>query len=159
MAFQGKAYGFSAEQKAVQKSKYDLDMEKAVVQWINKVVGTNLKSAGPEQLQKDLQDGVILCNLVNKIKPGSVKDKDLKQSVGMNIIDKQRIAAYNAATKALGLPVHATFEGGDLRDGDNMTAVVNAIFAFGRLCHDKNLPNSAGGLKTLANKGSKMDGL
>eukprot|EP01084_Bolivina_argentea_P043703 80495_1 len=72
----------------------------------------------------------------------------------MNIFDMQRIAAFNKAAKRLGLPQHASFEGGDLRDGNNMTAVLNGLYSFGRTCNNKNI--AKGGITAAPNKGAKL---
>lgn len=46
------------------------DQEAEIIAWIEAVLGEKL----PNQPYEDvLRDGVILCNLINKIAPGSVK--------------------------------------------------------------------------------------
>lgn len=45
------------------------DQEKEILDWIETVTGEKLPSAPYEDV---LKDGVVLCNLINKIAPGSV---------------------------------------------------------------------------------------
>lgn len=46
------------------------EQEAEVIQWIEEVLGEKLPSQPYEDV---LKDGVVLCNLINKIVPGSVK--------------------------------------------------------------------------------------
>ena len=49
------SFGFSAEQKAKQDAKYNSKMEKDVVSWMNKVVGSGVQGGGPLSLQSSLK--------------------------------------------------------------------------------------------------------
>ncbi|KAI9275390.1 kinase-like domain-containing protein [Sporodiniella umbellata] len=44
--------------------------EQLAVEYINKTLGVTIQSG---DLQKELKDGVVLCNLVNQLKPGTIK--------------------------------------------------------------------------------------
>lgn len=46
------------------------EQEQEVLQWISDVLGEPLPKGSYEDV---LKDGVILCNLINKIAPGSIK--------------------------------------------------------------------------------------
>lgn len=46
------------------------EQEAEVLSWIEAVLGEKLPSGNYEDI---LRDGVILCNLINKLAPGSVK--------------------------------------------------------------------------------------
>lgn len=46
------------------------EQEQEVITWIENVLGEKLPNQPYEDL---LRDGVVLCNLINKISPGSVK--------------------------------------------------------------------------------------
>eukprot|EP01084_Bolivina_argentea_P249651 418018_1 len=160
MAFQiNKAKGYSKKQSDLQKSKYDQVQNDQVVDWINRVMGKQILQKGkdPNYLQKELSNGLLLCEFINKIKPNTIKPKLMQQKVGMNIFDMQRIAAFNKAAQQLGLSNHESFEGGDLRDNNNMTAVLNCIYSFGRICNNKKV--AKGGIIAAANKGNKLQDL
>ena len=53
--------------------KYEANLDAQARDWINQIVGTDIPIDGnPTTLQEALRDGVILCNLINKLAPGSV---------------------------------------------------------------------------------------
>lgn len=64
----GPAYGLSAEVAAKLEAKKDPALEHEVIEWIKKLTGED-----PAPLGEKLNDGLILCKLVNAIKPGIVK--------------------------------------------------------------------------------------
>ncbi|ETO26998.1 calponin domain-containing protein [Reticulomyxa filosa] len=158
MAYAGKAYGFTAEQLEKQKSKYDTVMEGQVVDWLNRCLGTKLKAGGPQQLQKDLQNGVLLCKLALKLKPGSVSEKTCEKMVGNMTFDIQRISAFTAVAKEIGLETHSSFEAQDLRETEkgNMTAVLIGLYNLGVHCYKKKIKNGEGGIEPVANTGTKF---
>lgn len=145
-----KSFGFSAEQKQKQASKYNMDMEKQVVSWINKVVG-GVKGGGAANLQKSLKDGTILCKLINSIKPNSIKSKICTAGVGKtgamaSFNDKQRINEFSRCAKQMGLMAASSFEADDLWEGNNMTAVLVGLYGFGVVCQQKKYPGAKGGI-------------
>lgn len=64
------------------------EQEAEVLQWIEDVTGEKLPSQPYEDV---LRDGVILCNLINKIAPGSVKKIQTK---GTNFQLMENIQRY-----------------------------------------------------------------
>ncbi|XP_029384962.1 calponin-3a isoform X3 [Echeneis naucrates] len=71
----GPAYGLSAEVRSKIAQKYDSQKEEELRFWIEEVTGMSIG----ENFQKGLKDGVILCELINKLQPGSVKKINLSQ--------------------------------------------------------------------------------
>lgn len=62
MANHGPSYGLDAELKAKQDAKYDSNLEREVIVWINALVpGTNL---APQAIHEPLKSGVVLCQYV-----------------------------------------------------------------------------------------------
>ena len=56
------------------EGKYDANLDAQARDWINQIVGTDIPIDGnPATLQEVLKDGVILCQLINAIQPGSVR--------------------------------------------------------------------------------------
>lgn len=64
------------------------EQEGEILQWIEEVTGEKLPS---QQYEDVLRDGVILCNLINKIAPGSVKKIQTK---GTNFQLMENIQRY-----------------------------------------------------------------
>jgi hypothetical protein len=65
------------------------EQEAEVLQWIEEVTGEKLP---PQPYEDVLRDGVILCNLINKIAPGSVKKIQTK---GTNFQLMENIQRYS----------------------------------------------------------------
>merc|ERR1712228_7180 len=152
------AFGLSAEINQRMAEKYSMSMEKNVVEWINKVIvdendeDLKVNGGGAENLRSSLKNGVILCELINKIQPQSIKKKIVKSKVGQsgamaNFADKQRINEYSRVAKEMGLEVSSSFEAEDLWDGKNMTAVLVGLHAFGKMCSRNKIENAMGGIK------------
>ena len=126
-----------------------------VAAWMNKVMGKTVleKDKDAKYLQSKLENGVLLCEFLNKIKPGSVKPKVIKQMVGKTIFDNQRISLFITGAKQLGLADHSSFSGPDLRDGSNLTQVLIGLYSFGRACHNKKI--AQGGISAKAKVGNQ----
>lgn len=154
MTFKGTAYGFSKEQLDKQKSKYDMGVEKQVVNFINSVGVGKVNGGGPDKLHNELKNGVLLCHLANKIQGNVISDKIIKKFVGNSNFDRQRIAAFNKAAKSLGLKVSDSFEAPDLVDNNNMTAVLIGLYAYGRKCKEK---GKKWGIIAKPNTGTRME--
>jgi transgelin len=67
-------------------AKYDPVMADEAQEWIESVLGQRLTG---DTLEDSLQDGVILCQLLNVVKPGSTKYKVSKMPfVQVIVIDR-----------------------------------------------------------------------
>ena len=62
-------YGLDKELAEKAAAKYDVGMEHKCREWIEAVTGDKL---GESTLQEELKNGVVLCNLINAIKPGLI---------------------------------------------------------------------------------------
>ena len=62
MANHGPSYGLDAELKAKQDSKYDSNLEREVINWINALVPN--AGLAPRAIHEPLKSGVILCKYV-----------------------------------------------------------------------------------------------
>ena len=61
-------YGLDKELAEKAAAKYDTGLEGECRAWIENVTGDKL---GECSLQEELKNGVVLCNLINAIKPGA----------------------------------------------------------------------------------------
>ncbi|PSN44117.1 Myophilin [Blattella germanica] len=103
------------------------EQEAEVLQWIEDVTGEKLPS---QQYEDVLRDGVILCNLINKIAPGSVKKIQTK---GTNFQLMENIQRFQAALKKYGVPEEEIFQTADLFERRNIPQVTLCLYALGRL--------------------------
>ena len=74
------------------------------------------------------QDGVILCNAINAIKPKAVKRINKSK---MPFKQMENISNFIKACRALGVPEHGLFTTPDLYDGKSIVNVTNGIVALG----------------------------
>lgn len=67
-----------------------------------------------------LRDGVVLCNLMNKLTPGCIKKIQAK---GTNFQLMENIQRFQAAAKNYGLPQEEIFQTADLFERRNIPQV------------------------------------
>ncbi|XP_041659366.1 calponin-2 [Cheilinus undulatus] len=119
----GPSYGLSAEVKNRIAQKYDTQKEEELRIWMEDVTGMCI---GPD-FQKGLKSGVILCNLINKLAPNSVKK--INQS-SLNWHQLENLTNFTKAIKEYGLKPHDIFEANDLFENGNMTQVQTTLLAL-----------------------------
>lgn len=72
-------YGMDLEIKKKIMGKKDVKKEEEIRNWIEEITGE--KFSNPDDFQASLKDGQLLCKLVNKIKPGIVKQISTQKMV------------------------------------------------------------------------------
>ncbi|XP_073985872.1 myophilin [Rhodnius prolixus] len=103
------------------------EQESEVIEWIEAVLGEKL----PNQPYEDvLRDGVVLCNLINKLAPGSVKKIQTK---GTNFQLMENIQRFQAAVKKYGVPEEEIFQTADLFERRNIPQVTLCLYSLGRI--------------------------
>uniref|UniRef100_A0A3B4FQR1 Calponin n=1 Tax=Pundamilia nyererei TaxID=303518 RepID=A0A3B4FQR1_9CICH len=128
----GPAYGLSAEVKSKIAQKYDPQKEEELRFWIEEVTGMSIG----ENFQKGLKDGVILCELINKLQPGSVKKINLSQ---LNWHKLENLGNFIKAILAYGLKPNDIFEANDLFENGNMTQVQTTLLALASMAKTKGI--------------------
>jgi hypothetical protein len=118
-------YGLDADLKAKQDAKYDFELENEVAEWIEAITG---EGGVKGNFHESLKNGVLLCKVLNAIKPGTIK----KINEG-NMAFKQRenISNFVSATQTFGVHNSSVFGPDDLFDAKNLGTVVNCIYALG----------------------------
>ena len=101
--------------------------EAEALAWIEEVTGRKRDGAPIEEW---LHDGTILCELINAIKPGSVR-KILTSP--MPFKQMENINAYTQACTKIGVPQQDSFVTVDLYEGKNLPAVVRNPHSLGRV--------------------------
>lgn len=108
-------------------AKKDPQKEAECKTWIETVTGEKVG----KDLEAGLKDGVILCKLVNVIRPGMVKSISTQK---MPFMQMQNINNYLEACKKLGLQKHELFVTVDLFEGKNIPSVVDNLYALSAAC-------------------------
>merc|ERR1739838_535823 len=101
--------------------------EKEVLQWVETVMGEPLPKGDFGEI---LKDGVILCKLMNKIQPGSVKKFKEK---GPAFLLMENVQSFLAAAKKYGVPDEEVFQTPDLFEGRNLAQVTLTLYSLARI--------------------------
>ncbi|ETE62831.1 Calponin-3 [Ophiophagus hannah] len=97
-------------------------------------------SIGPN-FQLGLKDGIILCELINKLQPGSIKK--INQSK-LNWHQLENIGNFIKAIQQYGMKPHDIFEANDLFENGNMTQVQTSLVALAGLMGTNKCASQAG---------------
>ncbi|XP_051719099.1 calponin-3b [Ctenopharyngodon idella] len=128
----GPAYGLSAEVRSKIAQKYDLQKEEELRYWIEDVTGMPIG----ENFQMGLKDGVILCELINKLQPGSIKKINHSK---LNWHKLENLGNFIKAILAYGLKPNDIFEANDLFENGNMTQVQTTLLALASMAKTKGM--------------------
>ena len=131
MANRPKGFGMTAELANKKAAKFDADLANETIDWINAIVSdANLPNVDdPKSYSEGLKDGKVLCNLMNAIKPGSVKKINESK---MAFKQMENINNFLSGCESLGMNKIDLFQTVDLYEAQNIPQVINGIFAFGR---------------------------
>lgn len=124
-----------ALERAVQDkihSKRDPEQEKAAQDWIEAVTGEKFPNS---DYAESLHDGVLLCKLMNKLKPGAIA-KIHTTSNPMKL--RENAGFFQAAALAYGVNQSDVFQAVDLFDKKNIAQVTLCIFALSRVAQKNN---------------------
>lgn len=142
----------TAETQAKMNSKYDVKLEQEALRWMEAVLGEPLFAgvAGQDNVHEKLKDGTILCNLVNVIKPGSVKKVNQSK---MAFKMMENIGLFLNACEGLGMNKSDLFQTVSLYEKTNMAQVIDTIHGLGRKAstHNPSIPG-LGPKEASANK-------
>ncbi|XP_070562880.1 calponin-3-like isoform X3 [Ptychodera flava] len=129
MAYRGRSFGLSAELKAKQRAKYDIEREREARQWIEACTGHPLaeQELGEDHFHKSLKDGIELCRLANILQPGSVKKVNESK---MAFKQMENINSFLQAATAYGVPSMSLFQTVDLYEKQNMVSVLDCLWAL-----------------------------
>jgi len=103
------------------------ELEDEVMGWIQAVLGEPLPAGALEDV---LKDGVVLCKMMNKLQPESVKKIQTK---GTNFQLMENIQRFQAAMKKYGVPEEEIFQTADLFERRNISQVVLSLYSLGRI--------------------------
>ncbi|XP_076847943.1 calponin 1, basic, smooth muscle, a [Brachyhypopomus gauderio] len=126
----GPTFGLSAEVRNKLVQKYDPQMEDELRQWMQEVIGRVISN----NFMEGLKDGVILCELINKLKPGSVP-KINRSSLNWHKLEN--ISSFIRAISEYGLKPHDIFEANDLFEDMNHTQVQSTLITLAGVAKTK----------------------
>ncbi|XP_040270952.1 calponin-1 [Bufo bufo] len=126
----GPAYGLSAEVKNKLASKYNPHLEAELREWIESTTGKKIEN----KFMESLKNGAILCELINKLHPGSVRK--INEST-QNWHQLENIGNFIKAITAYGVQSHDIFEANDLFENTNLTQVQSTLLALAGVAKSK----------------------
>ncbi|XP_057189879.1 calponin-3b isoform X2 [Triplophysa rosa] len=112
--------------------KYDPQKEEELRYWIEDVTGMLIG----ENFQLGLKDGIILCELINKLQPGSIKK--INQSK-LNWHKLENLGNFIKAILTYGLKHNDIFEANDLFENGNLTQVQTTLLALASMAKTKGM--------------------
>ncbi|XP_045462070.1 myophilin [Harmonia axyridis] len=122
--------GFAAEAQRKVNAKYSEELAHESLEWISMVAENPINTAGDmDNFYEVLKDGQILCNLINSIKPGTIKRIN-KSAMAFKCMEN--INAFLDAARELGVPAQETFQTVDLWERQNLNSVVICLQSLGR---------------------------
>ncbi|XP_072299699.1 calponin-1 isoform X2 [Eucyclogobius newberryi] len=128
----GPSFGLSAEVKSKLAGKYDPQKEEELRLWVEEVSGKRIG----DNFMESLKDGVILCELINALQPGSVRR--INQS-SQNWHQLENIGNFVRAITEYGLKPHDLFEANDLFENVNHTQVQSTLLTLAGMAKSKGL--------------------
>merc|ERR1711973_409059 len=141
------------------QAKFSVERARECMSWVEDVLGTKLE---PEAMQiKDqiefagiLKDGSVLCELINKLRPGSVKKINT-----MNAPFKQRenIEMFLKGCESYGLVTQDLFQVNDLFEQKNLYMVVDNLHSLGGLAQKQGFNGPVIGKKMATQNKREFD--
>jgi len=139
MAYHGPSYGLSRECAMKSQAKFSLERALECTEWMEAVLERKFEFENGElKDQLDfatlLKDGSILCELINKIEPGSVKKINTMKAP---FKQRENIEMYLKACISYGLKEQDLFQVNDLYENKNLYMVVDNLYNLGGLIQKK----------------------
>lgn len=124
--------GFAAEAHNKIQAKYDPELAGELLAWVKDVTGKDISISGDmDNFYETLKDGVLLCHLVNSIKPDSIPDKKINQSK-MAFKCMENINLFLEHARQMGVPAQETFQTVDLWEKQNLLSVAICLQSLAR---------------------------
>ncbi|XP_033211860.1 muscle-specific protein 20-like [Belonocnema kinseyi] len=108
-------------------SKRNLEQEKEAQEWIEAILGKKFPVG--ETFEDVLHDGQVLCQLMNKISPGSIPKINTS---GGQFKMMENINVFQKALKEYGVADIDVFQTVDLYDKKDISQVTTTLFSLGR---------------------------
>ncbi|GMI12460.1 hypothetical protein TrLO_g2941 [Triparma laevis f. longispina] len=125
MSTRGAGYGLDAELARKSALKYDTGKEQEAAAWISSCTDLSFT----DSFADSLKDGQMLCILMNRIKPGTIRKVETSK---MPFKQMENISNFLKACRVLGVAEHDLFETVDLFEQKDLGVVVNCLHALGR---------------------------
>lgn len=109
-----------------------MEQEQEAQAWIEAIVGERFRGS----FEDSLRDGVLLCKLMNKLKPGIIQKINVS---GGDYKMMDNISQFQRAAAHWGVGDTDLFNANDLWDMKNIALVTQTIFAVARAVRSSNV--------------------
>jgi hypothetical protein len=113
--------------KRIRDAKYDPVLEASVCSWIGQIIGQNKPAS--ESAASWLKTGDILCQLINAIRPGTLKKYNANTTSKFK--QMENITLFLRACREVGMLEKDLFSTIDLYESKDMNAVILSLFNLG----------------------------
>jgi len=134
MAFHGPSYGLSRECAMKAQAKFDIERAQTALDWAEQMIGQKLDYPEGGAIRDSLdfgailKDGTILCQLINRLQPGSVKKINTMKAP---FKQRENIEMFLKGCEAYGLKAQDLFQVNDLFENKNLYMIVDNLFSLG----------------------------
>lgn len=111
-----------------QKEQKLLEMKLKVYEFLQETLDSSISSTGSFHLL--LKDGIVLCNLANKLRPGVIDRISMRP---LPFLQMENISNFVRACRDLGVPSTDLFQTVDLFEGKDMYQVAICILTLARI--------------------------
>lgn len=151
MAYHGPAYGLSRECQMKSQAKFSMERAREALDWVEAVLRRQLNYPSPSEGLRDqldfahvLKDGIILCELINALEPGTVKKINTMKAP---FKQRENVELFLKGCENYGLKSQDLFQVNDLYEHKNLYMVVDCIFGLGGMAQKKNWRGPVIGVK------------
>uniref|UniRef100_A0A131XWU6 Transgelin n=1 Tax=Ixodes ricinus TaxID=34613 RepID=A0A131XWU6_IXORI len=124
--------GLAAEAHNKIQSKYDPELAGELLKWVKDVTGADISTSGDmDNFYETLKNGVLLCQLINSIKPDSIPEKKINQTK-MAFKCMENINLFLQHARDMGVPAQETFQTVDLWEKQNLLSVSICLQSLAR---------------------------
>jgi len=109
--------------------KRDVEQEQEAQAWVEAITGERFSRP---TFEESLRDGILLCKLMNKLKPGIIQKINVS---GGDYKMMDNISQFQRAAIHWGIAEVDLFNANDLWDFKNIALVTQSIFAVARACY------------------------
>jgi len=120
----------SRQVNAKMAAKRDPGQDKEAQEWIEAILGKKFPAG--QAYEDVLKDGQVLCELMNKLQPGSIKKIN---TTGGEFKMMENINNFQKALIGFGVPDIDVFQTVDLWEKKDIAGVTCTLFAIGRACY------------------------
>lgn len=133
MAYHGPSYGLSRECAMKAQAKFCLERAQEGLDWLSAVTEHPISYAEGQlkdqnEFAEILKDGILLCELINKLKPGSVKKINTMKAP---FKQRENIELFLKGCESFGLKAQDLFQVNDLYESKNLYMIVDNLYCLG----------------------------